>query len=51
MGVRRWGSAKNIMIPWELRDKGREQRLGQRKNQKAGKDIKPSATSKGAMNF
>ena len=32
------------MIPWESEDKGREQRLGQRKNQKAGKDIKPSAT-------
>ena len=28
------------MVPWELGDKGREQWLGQRKNQKAGEDIK-----------
>jgi len=28
------------MIPWELGDKGREQWLDQRKNQKAGEDIK-----------
>jgi len=51
----RWGLeggvGKNIMIPWELGDQGREQRLGQRKNQKAAKDIKPSATSEGAMNI
>jgi len=39
------------MIPWELGDKGKEQRLGQRKNQKAGKDIKPRATSKATMNI